>query len=296
MVEAGITLEPKILDSSSECDSIRINGAYAGMLATTEVGIGSLFHAFNIPFTGYVLSLNQILILSKATKDGGNAASVSSIASILKSLSPMGKKLTPMLAIGMQGILFYLGCILGKNTLFGRCLGACFSATWGFIQPIALYYLIFGSVLFESIFQYIPQSYFYTLLTIFISFKCLLGIAIVFASSTISSAWWERFIKVKKWNFSKPNKPNFFTVAIKALKDLMNFPFVLSIALTSAYLYVLDGPNFLLFFYLLRTIAIGYLFFFLMRILPLSRILPWLEKKPWKFTKTLKEAIKEIAD
>lgn len=275
-------------------DPVRIAGTYAGLLALAEVGVGSLLHAFRIPFTGYALSLNQVLVLSKASRDGGNAASISSIASILKSLSPMGKKLTPMLAIAMQGVLFQAGILLGGNTLPGRCLGACLSVCWGFSQPIALYYLIFGSVLFDAIFVYIPQDHFYALLGLCVGFKCLLGIGTVIAEPRISPTWWDRWIKAKKVEISKGKQASLLSIAIKSLKDLLMFPFLLSLALTGAYWYALEGPNAQFALYVLRSLALGYLVFFALRALPLYRLANWLENKPWKCARTLHEALKAI--
>lgn len=274
-------------------DPIRVAGTYAGLLAAAEVGVGSLLHAFRIPFTGYVLSLNQVLILSKAANDGANAASISSIASILKSLSPMGKKLTPMLAIAMQGLLFQAGMVLGGKTILGRCLGACLSVSWGFIQPIALYYLIFGSVLFEAVFVYIPQNHFFALLGLCAAFKCLLGIGAVMAAPYISPTWWERWIKAKKVEVAQ-TRPSLFSAALKSFKDLLMFPFLLSLLLTGAYWYALEGPNAQFALYILRSLALGYVVFFALRALPIYRLANWLENKPWKFTRALHEALKSI--
>lgn len=276
-------------------DPVRLVGSYAGLLALAEVGVGSLFHAFRIPFTGYVLSLNQVLILSKATSDGANAASISSIASILKSLSPMGKRLTPMIAIAMQGILFQLGFLIGGANIIGRCLGAALSVTWGFAQPIILYYLIFGSVLFQSIFVYIPQEYFFLILFLCVSFKCLLGIGAVFAAPYISPTWWDRWITAKKVDLSGTPKPSLETLLWKSFKDLLMFPFVLSLCLTGAYWYALEGPSAQFALNILRSIATGYVVFFLLRALPVQRLSTYLLRQPSKFAHSLQEALKAIS-
>ena len=42
-------------DKDSQVDVV---GTHAAMLSISEVGLGSLLHAFHIPFSGYFLSLN----------------------------------------------------------------------------------------------------------------------------------------------------------------------------------------------------------------------------------------------
>src|ERR1700733_6107373 len=109
-------------DSSSEKlekkaipQSFDIGAFYAMQLSLMEVGLGSLLHVFHIPFSGFFLSLNQCFVLNRALlfsiASGSTAGrfipmTVSNTAAIIKTLSPYGKKFTPMLAISMQGLLF----------------------------------------------------------------------------------------------------------------------------------------------------------------------------------------------
>jgi hypothetical protein len=117
-------------------------------LALTEIGLGSLLHNFKIPFSGHFLSLNQVFILSRATIESKNrsaGAEISGVVAILKTLSPMGKKLTPMLAISMQGVLFSLGTLVFGVNFIGVIVGAILSSLWAFIQPLLLLYLFYGT-------------------------------------------------------------------------------------------------------------------------------------------------------
>ena len=90
-------------------------GLWAATLSIAEVGVGSFMHAFHIPLTGTFLSLNQAAFLTRLTKLNqhrddarGLAFDVSTVTALIKSFSPIGKRLTPMLAISVQGLLF--GC------------------------------------------------------------------------------------------------------------------------------------------------------------------------------------------
>ena len=101
----------------------KITGFYAGTLSLAEIGLGSLLHGLKIPLTGTFLSINQALFLTRLVKLNRNQPDartlpfqVSNITALLKSLSPAGKKLLPMLAIASQGLLFTLGTIVfGAN-------------------------------------------------------------------------------------------------------------------------------------------------------------------------------------
>lgn len=120
-------------------------GTWAGTLALAEVGLGSFMHAAHIPLTGTMLSLNQGLFLARVTKLNRDLPGVttlgfeiSAVTALLKSFSPVGKKLTPMLAIGVQGFLFSIGTMtLGAN-LAGVVIGSILLSVWGIVQPAIL--------------------------------------------------------------------------------------------------------------------------------------------------------------
>jgi hypothetical protein len=112
-------------------------GTWAGTLALAEVGVGSFLHAAHIPMTGTMLSLNQALFLSRITRlnhDLPGARSlgfeISSVTALLKSFAPVGKRLTPMLAIGVQGLLFTAGTTIFGPTLIGVIAGSMLLAVW----------------------------------------------------------------------------------------------------------------------------------------------------------------------
>lgn len=133
-------------------------GTYSAILSVTEVGLGSIFHALHIPFAGHLLSLNQGFVLVHANKNQENlSATISNVAAILKSLSPAGKRLTPMLAISAQGYLFSVGArLLGSNPA-GHLLAITLLSLWAFLQPVLIHLLVFGSTLVAS-YQFLLEN------------------------------------------------------------------------------------------------------------------------------------------
>ena len=121
----------------------------AAQLSITEIGLGSLGHGFKIPLTGQLLSLNQLaFLLNAVNRDKLSNASVfeiSGIAAVLKSFSPAGQKLGPMLSICMQGFLFWTGTVVFGANFLGQSLGAVLLCLWAFVQPALTLLMIYGT-------------------------------------------------------------------------------------------------------------------------------------------------------
>lgn len=193
-------------------DHHKFLSTYATYLLFAEMGIGGFLHAIHFPFTGYLLSLNQVFLITRALCMSSFYVEanikqlpclISTIVALLKSLAPVGKKITPMLAITMQGILYNLGILLFGNTLLGRIVGGSLLVLWGFIQPILIYYLIFGNVLYQSIFQIFEQlnnhlnisnKIFLALAVFLILFKIFLSVLIVITTPLIPLSKFEKYI------------------------------------------------------------------------------------------------------
>lgn len=123
----------------------------AACLAGVELGLGSFLHAFHIPLAGHFLALNQGFFLTRSVRHAGSGAhyaklplSISTTAAVFKAFSPVGKILTPMLAIVGQGFFFSAGVYLFGVNVAGIILGMTLLAAWTFLQPILMYYLFFG--------------------------------------------------------------------------------------------------------------------------------------------------------
>lgn len=138
-------------NSNHNDEKFKYLAKYTFILFLSETGLGSLLHGLKIPLSGHFLSLNQSFWLTRLSlktqrkEDSNHAAQV---ASVLKSLSPAGKKLTPMLAISMQGFLFHLPLYFGINVLTLIAAGFLLSL-WAFLQPLLIYLIIFGKGLFD---------------------------------------------------------------------------------------------------------------------------------------------------
>lgn len=157
------TLNSK-LDFENKNTESKIILQYTFFLSITEIGLGSLIHALHVPLGGHLLSLNEGYLLCRALRERASlenlsrketfkqSCSISIVGALLKSFSPAGKKLTPMLAISVQGLLFSLGVYFFGVSLLGMILGMSLLSLWAFVQPLILAWLIFGKTFFEGIF------------------------------------------------------------------------------------------------------------------------------------------------
>lgn len=260
---------------------------FSASLSLTEISLGGILHAFHIPFSGHFLSLNQIAILSSAAKSFPQsnktfASSISSISALLKSLAPIGKKLTPMLAIAMQGLLFNIGILIFGNRRLGRVMGAFLSSLWSFIQPAIIYTLIFGENIWAA-FSHLNEN-FHKLPFVpsfvpenFLSYLFLFTVVIKIATAILIALFVPQFLKVTLGRMEKlsPSKKGPLTTIqiIKlSLKDLVRPLFLLSLSLVFLLFYFVDAPSELLFWALLRPIACGFLFFIAVRVLPMEKL------------------------
>jgi hypothetical protein len=251
---------------------------YTALLAGTEIGVGSLIHGFHIPFGGHLLSLNQGILLTLLSKKSHSAASASRRANyvslnsaVLKSLAPAGKKLTPMLALAVQGALFSTGMLFGRNVI-GVSFGFILLSLWGFIQPLLIYYLFFGQSLFQGILKIwmeiaavlgiLPELGIWVV-SAFIAFKIFIGIAlgcfIWSRSADFEQEYLKKFVKAGEPVTPKLN----FSPAAGALRDILNPVFLLSLVVSGGFLYFYESQN--VWIYALRPLAVGYIFFWIGR-------------------------------
>lgn len=253
-----------------------------------------MLHAFHVPMSGALLSLNQGYLLCRAAikgrelpKSTWTTYSVSNIAAVLKSLSPAGKKLGPMLSLSMQGLLFNLGTVvLGTNPI-GLCFGMALLSIWTFAQPLITYYFFFGEKLFSAA-EYLYQKTLpyhnlkpENLIWIF----AVLLVTKMFVACALAIIAWRRkdkslYVKnyeeefhrlaKEKMNKAEPNAPMANPVFL-AIKDLFRPLFLVSLGMTALFLYFSNYDNSQIGWYLLRPIAIGFIFFYVSRTLTLDR-------------------------
>jgi hypothetical protein len=255
-------------------------GIHSTALGCAEVGIGSVLHAFHIPFAGNLLSLNQVFILThflceaSSSKRTFSPFSISTTAALIKCLAPMGKKLTPMLAICMQGVLYNLGILCLGNTHLGRWMGGVLSSMWGFFQPLFLYWLFFGSSLFHAAntFAWVEKLFYGLIIG-----KVVAASLIVFLTPLLPACrfthYFNKLSDAARLNnlSSMPQHP-----IRQALSELCKPLFLFSLFLTSFFFYFSQGVSEAMIWGILRPLGTGILFFFITRLLPLKR---WLKRE-----------------
>lgn len=281
-------------------------GRDAAILSATEVGLGSVLHGMNIPLAGHVLSLNQSFLLTRsvlAAKKNpwsrGLPVTVSNVTALLKTLAPAGKKLTPMLAISIQGLLYGFGTLLFGPNIFGAFVGSIVASAWGFLQPLLIAYIFFGSTFFQAIsilekklheaFSFAPENI-WSVLVGLILLKCILAAMLVIVAAYLPSNTFELYVarlarvavrKSKKINDRGPEKALGHNAKLAA-GDLLNPLFVFSIILSGVFLYFSESSHARIIWALLRPIAIAYLLFLAIRIMPIDRLSFRLERSGYQ--------------
>ena len=256
-------------------------GREAAALSLVEVGLGSVLHGFRVPFTGYLLSLNQGFFLSRAVSQSRGMAGaralpleIGAVAACLKSLSPAGKKLTPMLAISMQGVFFSAGTFaLGVN-LPGAIIGSILCSLWAFLQPLILYTLLYGRTLAEVGTYYLDKFGLWSWVASLVIFKCALAAVLAVAGFRMSQARFERYQALlrdagrRSGAASPVPAPSDWSVraaTLGALRDLTRPLFLASLVLTALFFVMQDRPASETVWKLLRPIALGFCLFFALR-------------------------------
>jgi len=272
-------------------------GRDAAVLSLIEVGLGAILHGFKIPLSGNFLSLNQGFLIARSSLRSGSrlqGIKVSNIAALLKSLSPAGKKLTPMLAIASQGVLFSLGTgVFGLN-LIGLSVGMVLLALWSFIQPVLIYYVFYGKALldmgdyflkkFAEIFHFSPVNLVWVLLAI-IMVKCILAIGIAFCAVYISDGTEDRYEKkLLKLSKTQRNRPSSVLNPIYgAARDLINPLFIVTFLLMAVFFVFVHSPNAMTVWALIRPFAVGYLIFLFIRLIDFERLFSRIENSRWTY-------------
>ena len=220
---------------------------YVAILSIAEIGLGSFLHGLKLPLSGQILSLNQIFILCRASihiRNKDAPGQISTTAALLKSLAPAGKKLTPMLAISLQGQLFSLGLVVFGNNILGRIIGAIASGLWAYIQPLCLYLILFGKDLIymseyfirklSKVIEVQPENLLIFLFS-FIFLKLLLSILCVFLAHFLKTKSLEKIdnwtLKQSKAALPKISKSKGSNIKL-AIKDTFNPLFIFSLLLS----------------------------------------------------------------
>lgn len=282
--------------SSEKCEkktipqSFDITAFYAMQLSLMEVGLGSILHALHLPFSGFFLSLNQCFVLNRALIFSNSTDSsavrfmpmtISNTAAIIKTLSPNGKKFTPMLAISMQGLLFNIGVILFGKNLPGRCLGSLLLSLWPMIQPMIVYGMIYGSIFWDM------TAYYRQIISklpwldgidlqmlafgyIFVHLALTLGICLLtHLLPTRMLERYDRYIMSDRLSLQNPletTKKSSFLQRLRGVwKDFTSPFFLFSLILSGFFFYATTHSLGSFFLAFLKLMAIAFVTFFILR-------------------------------
>ncbi len=253
---------------------------YVTLLLSAECGIGGVLKSLGVPFVGQILSLHQLFILCRARRccEGRFLGiKISSSVAIFKASISQGKKITPFIALCMQGLLFDLGC--------GSFLGAFLLSLWAFIQPLAMYYVLFGKTLFLSLKEQInafgiTDAMVYYVLCGIVSLKILVAWFIVCFETKISDA---QLAQYGKNVFLKQHASISFQERMKcAFCDLFKWPYLLGLAIV----FFSDVS----WVYIITTVTCSFCFFLAMRIVPIEKIMRSLFGKEFRQANLLSES------
>lgn len=246
-------------------------------LSLVEILFGSIGHGLKIPFAGQFLSLYQLNVLAnslnKDTLPRSSAVEISGIVAVMKSFSPAGEKLGPMVSILTQGILFWLGTILAGVGLIGQLIGGTFLALWSFLQPLLTYTLIFGFNLFHMLEFYRSKAekeypyagkYLLGFIIGLIVIKIILAWAVI-SYSFFNKTEWSVSTKPLEKLISLDNRSSNKSVWKRAFKDLANPLFLLSFFLMAIFLWQIETDKSRLIWLSLRPLAIAFVIFYILR-------------------------------
>ena len=296
----------------------------AALLSVVEVGLGSLLHAAHIPLRGHLLSLNEIFFLTRAVNRsqlGCVAAAglnsprlapfyVANVAAVLKSLSPAGKRLGPMLAISMQGALFSLGTLVLGPSWAGCLLGAALSSFWAFVQPLIIFWIFFGPTFLEMIrffweriqeqIPVTPESLRIALFVILGAKVLLSQLAVVLAYRLSESQVSKYESRLLRWAGRRTSIHERLRLERRgtgqnlraAALDLFHPLFLLSLILTGVFLWYTHVESSRVVWLLLRPLALGFVSFWAVRSLNWEWLFLKVEMSPFPiFGRTLRRAI-----
>jgi len=120
-----------------------------------------------------------------------------------------------MLAICAQGHLFGLGLICFGNNLIGRIAGGISSALWAFVQPITIYYILYGKDFYFMLeyfckkFSQVFDNLDINFLEIFIGlviFKLILAVLITFLAQTLPMHLIQKYFSWGKGHYKLKTK------------------------------------------------------------------------------------------
>ncbi len=144
------TTEARLVSSLVELRDWERIGVYGAGSGGIEWSVGSWLHASKFPFTGTVMGSLQASVLALVSEKLGRKSLtvwVSLIAAGIKAVSPAGSRITPTIAIVVQGFLFTVGAMVLRWSRLGIAFGAFLVGVWAALQGFFIQYLLLGKSL-----------------------------------------------------------------------------------------------------------------------------------------------------
>lgn len=251
----------------------RVIGLHATALALTETGFGNTLRSLHIPFSGAILSLNQIFLITRAlalipSKERSlYPLSISSSAMLFKGLFPQDKILLPSCALCVQGLLYNIGILVLGNTICGRLIGGVLSALWSVLQPLLLALLFFGNI---SLMPPGTISFLQQIVLSLFGIKVVLSTLIVLIAPHVPFSYFEKYFSFisKNRRRQQVRQP-----VVGAFSDMCRPLFLISYTLTGTLLFISNGLSERFFFGILSPLVCAFVFFLTIRLLPLQQYL-----------------------
>ncbi|MGI4851318.1 MAG: hypothetical protein ACRYGR_05200 [Janthinobacterium lividum] len=250
-------------------------------LSVVEIGLGSLLHAFKIPFRGHILAINQGLFLQNLSQkqlDRKVAArcifEASVVTAILKSMFPSTNSLGPMISIVMQGCLYALGILVGGRNRIGSILSMSFLCVWGFFQPFITYGLIFGMTFLINTADLIKKfclkvgfegQNLWVLVLILLGFKIMLGLVLQYWFVDFKKQITEKALDSARFLQRRKTKSFHKSTLMKVFYDLTTPLFLLTWILTVCCIFLSQSTSVDFLWLALRPLTVGFITFYLLR-------------------------------
>ncbi len=257
-------------------------GVFGAASGGFEVSVGSALHGGRVPMRGLFLSGLQSVVMTYAAHrlgQRGRVVWVPFISAGLKSLSPAGGRLGPMLAITMQGLL-YGGAVtvLGWNAI-AVMVGGFLVTAWAAAQGLVLQYLLFGGELlraYDTVIRWVVERFNISPpgIVVLMTFWCALwgtvGAAVTFL------AWRRRETIPAKLRslldrgsqhlrFNHPS-PTWRHATMGGLRDLTRPFFWVPLLIVTAVIVVSGSPLESAFWVIARAVTIGVVIFSIVRV------------------------------
>ncbi len=269
---------------------------YSAICSGVEIGLGSTLHALHVPLKGHFLALVQNFFLIQFAKElkGRNLFWIVFITSALKSFSPAGAKLKPMLYIFIQGGLFILPISLLGLNIFTVFAGSVLLGLSTLCLSLLIDYITFGQPVIDAYLSVIEKFLAAVHLGSVSVWAFILGIILlkILLSLAVSLTYFSNFsalLSNLKMRFTRETeahqspmlkKQTMKESIIGAFSDLLTMRFALPFILISLIIFFFSNITKNQFStVLLRGLILAWFGFLVSRRIDFDRIVRFLEKR-----------------